>query len=238
MAKNALKDFIKAELGGWKKYETTGLFIVFLIIIVNAFIVKDDVISVISAFCGILYTVIAGKGKISCYIFGLMGTGCYSWLAFHNGLYGNLLLYLGCYFPMQIAGIFAWRKHLNEKTRVIEKKSLSNLERAVLTVIIICISINAIVIIKYFGGASPVFDGITTVLSIAGMYLTVKRCIEQWVIWMVVNGLSALMWLELILSGTKAYATFIMWVVYFILAIYFYRCWKTELDEKAVDVKK
>ena len=76
------------------------------------------------------------------------------------------------------------------------------------------------------------FDGITTVLSVAGMYLTVKRCIEQWIIWMVVNGLSALMWLELILQGTKAYATFIMWCVYFILAIYFFFCWKREISGK------
>ena len=63
MTKNALKDFIKAELSGWKKQEAAGLFVVFLIIIVNAFVVKDDIISVISAFCGILYTTIAGKGS-------------------------------------------------------------------------------------------------------------------------------------------------------------------------------
>ena len=232
MAKNPLKDFITAELSGWEKHETAGLIIVFLIIIVNAFVVKDDIVSVISAVCGILYTTIAGKGKISCYIFGLMGTGCYSWLSFKSGLYGNLLLYLGFYFPMQIAGIFAWKRHLNSRTKVIEKKSLSNLERAVLAVIIVCLAINTIVIIKFFGGSSPVFDGITTILSIAGMYLTVKRCIEQWVIWMIVNGLSALMWLELILQGTKAYATFIMWVVYFILAIYFFICWRRELNKR------
>lgn len=232
MAKNPLKDFITAELSGWEKHETAGLIIVFLIIIVNAFVVKDDIVSVISAVCGILYTTIAGKGKISCYIFGLMGTGCYSWLSFKSGLYGNLLLYLGFYFPMQIAGIFAWKRHLNSRTKVIEKKSLSNLERAVLAVIIVCLAINTIVIIKFCGGSSPVFDGITTILSIAGMYLTVKRCIEQWVIWMIVNGLSALMWLELILQGTKAYATFIMWVVYFILAIYFFICWRRELNKR------
>lgn len=229
---NRLKNFIKAEMSGWEKHESAGLIVVFLIIIINALVVKDDIVSIISAICGILYTTIAGKGKISCYIFGLLGTGCYSWLAFKNGLYGNLLLYLGCYFPMQIAGIFAWRKHLDKKTKVIEKRSLSNLERAVLSVIIICFTLNSIVVIKYFGGSSPVFDGITTVLSVAGMYLTVKRCIEQWVIWMVVNGLSALMWLELILQGTKAYATFIMWCVYFILAIYFFFCWKREISVK------
>ena len=90
----------------------------------------------------------------------------------------------------------------------------------------------AIVLLYYFKDSSPVFDGITTVLSVFGMYLTVKRCIEQWIIWMVVNGLSSLMWLNLVIHGAKTYATFIMWVVYFILAVYFYFCWEKEIGER------
>ena len=87
----------------------------------------------------------------------------------------------------------------------------------------------AIFLIKFFHGSDPVLDGITTVLSVFGMYFTVKRCIEQWFMWMIVNGLSALMWLNLILHGAKTYSTFIMWVVYFVLSVYFYICWKKEL---------
>ena len=62
------------------------------------------------------------------------------------------------------------------------------------------------------------------------MYLTVKRAIEQWIIWMVVNGLSILMWLNLVISGSKAYSTVLMWTVYFILAVYFYVVWKKEMS--------
>lgn len=84
-----IKEFVKYELSGWKKGEIAGLSIVFLIIFINAFIVKDSIIAVISAVCGILYTTIAGKGKVSCYIFGLCGTSCYSWLSFENALWGT-----------------------------------------------------------------------------------------------------------------------------------------------------
>ena len=62
------------------------------------------------------------------------------------------------------------------------------------------------------------------------MYLTVKRCLEQWIIWIVVNGLSFLMWFEIALNGEKVYSTVFMWGVYFILAIYFYLNWKNELN--------
>ena len=61
------------------------------------------------------------------------------------------------------------------------------------------------------------------------MYLTVKRCIEQWLIWIVVNGLSFIMWINAVIHGTKAYATVIMWAFYFIAAIYFYYTWNKEI---------
>ena len=64
------------------------------------------------------------------------------------------------------------------------------------------------------------------------MYLTVKRCIEQWVIWAIVNAISILMWIKILMHGEKVYATVIMWSVYFILAIYFYFKWRKELYNK------
>ena len=66
-----LKEFVKYELSGWKKGESVGLFGVIFLILANAFIVNDSIIAVISAICGILYTTIAGKGKIYCYFFVL-----------------------------------------------------------------------------------------------------------------------------------------------------------------------
>ncbi len=224
-------ELAKKELDGWKIYETLGLFAVLSFIFINAFFVKDNPIAVCSAVCGILYTIIAGKGKISCYFFGLMGSWCYIWLSLKNALWGNMLLYLCYYIPMQILGIFRWRKHLESKTREIIKTKLSHLQRIKLVITGILGSVTTILILAYFNDKSPVIDGITTFFSILGMYLTVKRCIEQWLIWIVVNGLSFIMWANLVIHGTKAYSTVIMWGVYFILAIYFYFVWRKELKK-------
>lgn len=229
-----LTEFVKKELNGWKKIEIIGLFTVLTLILINAIIVKDNPIAVISAFCGILYTIIAGKGKISCYFFGLSGSWCYVWLSFLNALWGNMLLYLCYYIPMQILGIFKWKKHLKKDTKEIVKTRLSNKNRIILLFIGVLGSIITSIILHYFHDKSPIADGITTFLSVLGMYLTVRRAIEQWVIWMVVNGISALMWVNLVLHGTKTYSTVIMWVVYFVLAIYFYFEWKKVLNKNEI----
>lgn len=229
-----LTEFVKKELNGWKKIEIIGLFTVLTLILINAIIVKDNPIAVISAFCGILYTIIAGKGKISCYFFGLSGSWCYVWLSFINALWGNMLLYLCYYIPMQILGIFKWKKHLKKDTKEIVKTRLSNKNRITLLFIGVLGSIITSIILHYCHDKSPIADGIATFLSVLGMYLTVRRAIEQWVVWMIVNGISALMWINLVLHGTKTYSTVIMWVVYFVLAIYFYFEWKKVLNKNEI----
>lgn len=135
---------------------------------------------------------------------------------------------------MQILGIFKWKKHLKKDTKEIVKTRLSNKNRIILLFIGVLGSIITSIILHYFHDKSPIADGITTFLSVLGMYLTVRRAIEQWVIWMVVNGISALMWVNLVLHGTKTYSTVIMWVVYFVLAIYFYFEWKKVLNKNEI----
>ena len=224
----SVKDFIKAELQGWKKTELFFLSFVFLFIFINAIIVKDSIVAVISAVCGIMYSTIAGKGKVSCYFFGLAGSLCYSYLSLKNLLWGNLILYACYYIPMQITGIFVWKKHLKQESQEIEKVKLSTLERIKLFSLATLICILTIFVLKINGDKSPVFDGITTVFSVFGMYFTVKRYLEQWIVWIIVNGLSSIMWLKLVLQGANTWSTFIMWVVYFILSIYFYISWNKE----------
>ena len=223
-------EFIKGEFAGWEKYEKIIFPVVILLIIILSLYMKDSKVALVSAICGISYTMLAGKGKISCYFFGLLGSLCYVQLAFNNSLWGNMLLYLCYYIPMQIIGIFKWKQHLKTDTSEIIKIRLTPSEKLKTVLIATFGCIITILILFRFNDKNPVIDGITAFLSILGMYLTVKRAIEQWIIWMIVNGLSLLMWMNLVINGTQAYSTILMWFVYFILSIYFYVVWKKELQ--------
>ena len=226
-----IKQFVKLELSGWEKHELYGLIIIASTILFNALILNDSIVAIISAICGILYTILAGKGKISCYLFGLTGTCFYSYLAFKNALFGNLLLYMGYYLPMQIIGIFQWKKHLKKSNNEIIKTKLSKIELKKLLVITFLSVFCFIGVLHTFKDSHPIIDGITTILSLLGMYLTVKRAIEQWIIWTIVNFLSIIMWVCVATSGQKIYSTIIMWCVYFILGLYFYYKWNKEIRQ-------
>jgi len=141
-------------------------------------------------------------------------------------------LYLGYYFPMEIIGIFAWKKNLKKENNEIKKTTLENNERILLGLLILFTGILSGFVLQYFNDQFPFMDSFILILSIAGMYLTVKRCIEQWIIWTIVNFLSVIMWFVIFANGGKTFATLIMWFVYLFLGIYFFSQWKKELQNQ------
>ncbi len=224
-----ITEFIKKELSGWGKIERVVFPLEILLIIILSVLIGDSKIALVSAVCGISYSILAGKGKISCYMFGLCGTLCYAYLALKNNLFGNLALYALYYFPMQIVGIFKWKKHLKKDSQEIVKTKLTNKERIFYTLISIVCSVILYVILLFLLDQSPIMDSVTAVLSVVGLILTVKRCIEQWYVWFIVNGLSTIMWINAYLHGSNCFATILMWATYFVLSIYFLITWKREL---------
>ena len=178
-----------------------------------------------------------GNWLLFCYPIGATGSCFYAYLSFASNLWGNLILYVCYYIPMQILGFFQWNKNLKSDKYEIVKTVLTNKERVILFFISTLITIITIFILAHFGDKNPIIDGITTVFSILGMYLTVKRALEQWIVWMLVNGLSFLMWLDIALKGQRVYSTVFMWLVYFVLAVYFYISWNSELTAQQKELK-
>ena len=130
---------------------------------------------------------------------------------------------------MQVAGIFKWKKHLKSDTQEIEKTKLSKKERIIYSLIAVLGSVILSFVLWKLNDQNPIIDAITSVFSIIGLILTVKRCIEQWYIWFVVNGLSMIMWIQAYLNGSNCFATILMWATYFVLSVYFLHAWNKEM---------
>ena len=227
-----LINYIKSELKFFNKFEKILYITVIILVFTISLAMKDSKIALISALCGITYTLLAGKGKVYCYYIGIIGTFCYCIISFKNGLYGNMCLY-GLYFlPMQIIGIFNWKKHLNKEKNEIIKTSLNNKKRIICFAVTIILTVLIYKIISIYGGKNPFMDAFSVSFSILGQYLTLKRCIEQWGIWFIVNLITLIMWIIAYINGSNCLATIIMWLIYLILAVYFYVKWNKSIENK------
>ena len=227
-------EFIKKELSGWSYFEKILIPIILIIVTGLSIYANDTKISTVHAFFGILATVLAGKGKISCYVFGLIGVLCYSYLSFKNALWGTFALQTFYYLPMEFIGIYAWKGHLKEDTKEVKKTKLSNKERWIITIGAVITSLILGIILMYFNDKFPFPDAFVTILPILAFYLTVKRCIEQWIVWTIVNAINIIMWLVIFTSGGNTFATLLTWIIYFCFGIYFLYEWRKELKEQGI----
>lgn len=222
-------EFAKGELQGWGKYERIIFPLEIILITLIAIYMKDKTAALISAICGICATITAGKGKISCYMFGIISNICYAYISFKTQLWGHLCLNILYYFPMQFVGISKWKKHMKQDKQEIYKTKLSDKERIIYSVLGLISIIILYFILQKFGDSNSIMDSMTTVLSVIAFILTVKRCIEQWYLWSIVNISSVIIWIYAYLNGSQCFATILMWSTYFVLGLYFLHNWQKEI---------
>lgn len=118
-----MKNFIENELSGWKKWEVSWLAIACAIITGLSIYWQDTLMGIISSTTGVACVVCTGKGKLSAYLFGLVNSVLYAIISFNAHLYGETTLNAIYYVPMQFVGFYVWNKHMNSKTKEVEKKT-------------------------------------------------------------------------------------------------------------------
>lgn len=220
--------WINGECSGWKKAEVIWFSFCVFATIAGSCYLQDNLIGITTAVTGIFYTLLAGKGKISCYGFGIVNSFLYGLVSFEERLYGEVMLNWGWYFPMMFAGIFFWGKNLDSQ-KIIKKTTLSPKERGVYYSCSAAAIIVYSVFLYYLNDSQPITDSITTILSVTAMILTVRRCADQWILWTIVNVVSILMWFRAFRLDGESVAILFMWIVALANGIIFYFQWYKDI---------
>lgn len=202
------------QFRGWHAAEVAWL--VFCVSAIGALSVywNDDAAGITAATTGMAYTVLAGKGKVSCFLFGLVNTPVYAYLAFKAGYYGDGALNV-YYFAMMLPGIRAWLKNASDdSSKGITRTRLSSRGRILLAALCTAAVIPLWAVLDALGGSSPLCDSATNVLSVAAMILTVRRAIEQWILWIAVNAIEIFMWYKAWTAGEGHVSILLMWLLF------------------------
>ena len=189
---------------------------------------------IISATTGVACVVCTGKGKLSAYIFGTVNVVLYAIIAFNARYYGEVMLNALYYFPMEFYGFYIWSKHMNQETHEVQKQWMQPKGRYLVAVAVIAGTIGYGFVLKALGGALPFVDALSTVVSVVAMLVSVKMYVEQWVLWIVVDVVTVIMWAVAFAQGSESIATLLMWIIYLGNAIIMYRKWAREARKNAV----
>ena len=193
-----------------------------------------DIVGSVAGIAGVLCVVLVAKGSIWNYLFGLVNVSMYAYISYKASLYGDAALNALYYVPMQFIGWWQWRKR---GAAVSEEESSGNgvqvkarrftwRQRIVLFVGCGAAVVAGAYALEYFGDPQPLKDSTTTVLSIVAQALMALAFMEQWILWIITNIVSVVMWCVCVARGeAHAAVMVIMWIFYLLNSINGFRVW-------------
>ncbi|MGP0689767.1 nicotinamide riboside transporter PnuC [Priestia aryabhattai] len=216
-------------LKGWTTFEKVWLTLFTAINVYLFFALDDTLLGLVSSITGMICVVLVAKGKISNYYFGIVQSATYAYISYTYGLFGEAMLNGLFYLPIQFIGIYLWNKNkssVSTKGEDVSVKKLSKKGWLVLVVSTVVASVVYAELLKVIGGQQVRIDSLAVVLSIVAQILMLKRFAEQWILWIVVNMLSIVLWIiTLVSTGGNNWSMLIMWTAFLFNSVYGYINW-------------
>lgn len=217
-----------SQFKNWTRFEKVWIISMTLLLLVSSEMMGDTLLGIITTLTGMLCVVLIAKGNIWNYFWGIINVSLYAFICYQANYAGDFMLNAFFYLPMNVIGLLMWKRHYDNAHDVVDTRKF-NVIKWICTIIIIAIAtailsvgmplINSL--LKMDANPLPIVDAFTTVTSITAMLLMVYRYTEQWILWIVVNLLSIVMWLSI---GNSAMV--IMFTAYEINSIYGYINWR------------
>ena len=176
-----------------------------------------DVIAIITA---VFYMVLSVKGYRSNFIFSILTTIAFAYIAWYNQFYGNVAISIFYYIPCALIGYYLWGKHSNKKHEVVARK-LTSVQILLLAVAMMVAIIVLKLALDMVGGASTILDSVTVVITFVANILVLLRYREQWLLWLLVDAFQLMMW-----ATTNDPVMLVLRILYPLSAVYGYVYWK------------
>lgn len=180
-----------------------------------------DALGMTAALAGILCVVLAAKGSIWNYLFGIIQVSLYAWVSFKSEAYGNAAVNALYYFPMQFVGWWQWRRRgagmSSEDSSAVKARRLDAKTRILLSAAVAVVTVAATFALKAVNDAQPFNDAFTTVLCIAAQALMTFAFVEQWVLWIVFNVFTVIMWSVFAAKGTPHSVPMLIMYIFYLL---------------------
>ena len=190
------------------------------------FLISDKSLEVIGLIIGLLYLYFEYKASIWLWPIGVIMPIVYIIIFYQNKLYADMA-FNGYYLFASIYGWYIWANSLQKKDQGVishlPKKYIAGLSATFVAIF----AIIAFLLIRFTDSDVPYGDSFTTTLSILAMWMLAHKYIEQWLLWLVVNAVTAALY-----SYKELNITVILFVVNFFVSILGYMKWKKMMEEQ------
>jgi len=177
------------------------------------------------SFLGIVYVILATKQNIWCWYAGFVNVALYIFIFIDAKLYGDMALQV-FYLVMSIYGWYQWKF---ARTDLNMKIAVSHIKTKLLLWVIFITSAMAVIfgyLLTFTDTDVPRLDGIVTALGLTGTWMTARKYIENWLVWIIANTLCIAIYFY-----KDLYPTLVFYFIITVLAVIGYYQWKKELKK-------
>lgn len=173
----------------------------------------------IATLTALVYVYLASKANRFCFIFGLISSLILIYICYDSKLYFDTGIN-AYYVLMSFYGWFAWKKKTNEKQLTIQRIPRSIFTGAILLGAVLSFFL-ALLVDRFSDPQLPYIDAFTTVFALFATWMVIKKYIENWLVWIVVDSIAAGMYFY-----KELYFIGILYIIYTLMAVYGYIKWK------------
>ncbi len=173
----------------------------------------------------LIYVVLISREIKWGWLFGIAGSGLFVVSNIEQNLYMDAFLNF-YYVLVGIYGVMAW--NAPDKSLEINISSLPNLKLLKLLLVTLCLALSlGYLFSKYTNNALPYLDATITLLSFLATWMTTRKYLENWLLWIVADGLAIYLFYQ---KQTPEYI--ILYVVYTLMATYGFWNWNKKMNIK------
>lgn len=166
----------------------------------------------VNAILALMCVFTQAKGKVSTQFIGVIYFCFYIFITYSQKLYGEAILYLTIMLPMYVYGIVHWLKNRNkEENVVIVRSNLSSKEWCLMSVALLILSVGVYVLLKVLGTAELLISTLSFVSMLPAVYLLIRRCKWNQVVFLINDVIVPLLWLAMVLNGESIFITLVVY---------------------------
>lgn len=166
---------------------------------------------------------LATRENIWYYPTGLVALVMYTWVYFNARLYAESLLQVVC-LGLMIYGWYEWLHGGTQKTVLPVTRTPRWAWLAGITTGVLGSAIVIVLQLRFTDNPNPYVDSSLFVWSLVAQWMTARKWIENWILWIAVNTVSVPLYVM-----RELWPTAVLYVVLWILAFVGYRQWKRVL---------
>jgi nicotinamide mononucleotide transporter len=184
---------------------------------------------------GVLCVGLIAIGRREGYLIGLYNSLSYSVLAYGNGLFGEVYLNLLFFVPTGVIGYVMWSRHTRQD-KTVEMRQLGWMQRfRVAAICVACTFGLGLLLGLNPHQNTPFIDATTNVLSVVATFLMMWRYKEQWLLYILLNIVTIVMWfLRFRAGGAAGDLMIMMWSLFLLNALFGYWRWHVGTEGERV----